>query len=217
MKLGRLRVSKAARQWVDAVMHDEVFGLAAELAYWFFLSLFPFFIFLAALGGIVAALFDVADPTGRIVDVLSIYMPGDATRLVTPEIELVVGTQAPGTLSLGLIFALWVATSGANAIIRAMNRAYDVDETRPWWRRYVVALGITLVSGIVLTGAFVLFVGGQVFGEQVAALLGVERAYGRLLEAVNWFLVALLLFPGAIFLCRAAPNIRLRLVWLVPG
>ena len=217
MKLGRLRVSKAARQWVDAVMHDEVFGLAAELAYWFFLSLFPFFIFLAALGGFVASLPIVEDPTGRMVDVLSTYMPGEATRLVTPEIEQVVGTQAPGTLSLGLLFSLWVATSGANAIIRAMNRAYDVHETRPWWRRYLLALGITLVSGMVLTGAFVMFLGGQVFGAQVAGLLGVETAYGRVLDVANWFLVALLLFPGAMFLYRVAPNIHLRLVWLVPG
>lgn len=69
-------------------------------------------------------------------------------KLIQPEIERIVGEQAPGTLSLGLAAAVWGATSGANAIIRAMNRAYGVPESRPIWRRYLLAFGLTVLSAV---------------------------------------------------------------------
>lgn len=69
----------------------------------------------------MAATFPVHDPTGRIIEVLSVYMPPEATLLVRPEIERIVGVQDPGALSLGLLFSVWVATSGSKAIIRAID------------------------------------------------------------------------------------------------
>jgi uncharacterized BrkB/YihY/UPF0761 family membrane protein len=66
----RVRLIDTGKRWARQVARDDTFGLAAELAYWFFLSLFPFFIFLAALGSFIAALFNVQDPTQQIVDLL---------------------------------------------------------------------------------------------------------------------------------------------------
>jgi membrane protein len=215
--VGKLNVGAAARAWAHAVVHDEVTGLAAELAYYFFLSLFPFFIFLTALGGFAAAILHVQNPTEQIVGILSTYMPSEATRLVRPEIERLVGRQAPGTLSLGLVFAVWAATSGANAVIRAMNRAYDVQETRPFLRRYALALGLTVLSATVLVVSFILFVGARVFGQEISSSLGLEQAYDWLLDTISWLLVAALLLPGSAFLYWAAPNIHLRALWVLPG
>ena len=78
MRLGRIHVLDVGREWAKRIVRDDVYGLAAELAYWFFLSLFPFFIFLAALGGFVAALLDVRDPTQQIVDLLGERQPVEA-------------------------------------------------------------------------------------------------------------------------------------------
>ena len=81
MRHGSTYVIDVGKEWAKRVVRDDVFGLAAELAYWFFLSLFPFFIFLAALGGFVAATLDVRDPTQQIVDLLGTTMPPEATLL----------------------------------------------------------------------------------------------------------------------------------------
>ncbi|MGE3268173.1 MAG: YihY/virulence factor BrkB family protein [Chloroflexota bacterium] len=217
MSFRKLSPVRIGREWFDAVVHDSLTGLAAELAYWFFLSMFPFFIFLTALGGAAAATFNVDDPTQRIADLLGAYMPPDATRLVEPEIQRVIGRQPPGTLSLGLFFSLWVATSGANAIIRSMNRAYSVPESRPIWQRYLLALGLTILYASVLILSFVVFVGAQVFGRQIAAELNVQGALRPLVGVATWLLVVVLLFPGSAFLYWVAPNIHLRAVWVLPG
>ena len=217
MRLGRIHVVDVGREWAKRVVRDDVFGLAAELAYWFFLSLFPFFIFLAALGGFVAAVLDVGDPTQQIIDLLGTTMPPDATRLVRPQIEHVVGARNPGLLSLGILGAIWTATGWASAIIKAMNRAYAVQETRPFWQRYLLAFGLMLLTSSVLVGAFVLFVAGQVFGGQVAAAVGLEGVVQIVVDLIRWPAAATLLLLGSAFLYGTAPNVDLGLRWITPG
>jgi membrane protein len=214
---GRIRVVDVSKEWVRRVVRDDVSGLAAELAYWFFLSLFPFFIFLAALGGFVATILDVRDPTQQIVDLLGTTMPPDATRLVRPQIEHVVGTRNPGLLSLGILGAIWSATGWATATIKAMNRAYAVQETRPFWRRYLLAFGLMLLTGSVLVGAFVLFVAGRVFGQQIAAAVELEGAFRIVVDLARWPAAVILLLLGSASLYWAAPNRDLRLRWITPG
>ena len=217
MASSKLPLAGVCREWARVVVNDGLPGQAAELAYWFFLSLFPFFIFLTALGGFVATAFRVRAPTDRIVEVLSTSMPPESTQLVRPEIERIVGVQDPGTLSMGLLFSVWVATSGSNAVIRAMNRAYDVPESRPIWRRYLLALGMTVLSATVLVRSFVLFVGAQVFGQHIAAGLGISGTYRPFRDIATWLLMVALLVPGSAFLYWVAPNIHLRVIWVIPG
>jgi membrane protein len=217
MRLGRIHVLDVGREWAKRVVRDDVYGLAAELAYWFFLSLFPFFIFLAALGGFVAALLDVRDPTQQIVDLLGSTMPPDATRLVRPQIEQVVGTRNPGLLSLGVLGTIWTATGWASAIIKAMNRAYAVPETRPFWKTYLLAFGLMLLTSSVLVGAFVLVVAGEVFGRQIAAAVGLEGAFQIAVDVARWPAAVSLLLVGSAFLYGAAPNVNLGLRWITPG
>ena len=217
MRLGRIHVLDVGREWAKRVVRDDVYGLAAELAYWFFLSLFPFFIFLAALGGFVATLLDVRDPTQRIVDLLGSTMPPDATRLVRPQIEQVVGTRNPGLLSLGVLGTIWTATGWASAIIKAMNRAYAVPETRAFWKTYLLAFGLMLLTSSVLVGAFVLVVAGEVFGRQIAAAAGLEGAFQIAVDVARWPAVVSLLLVGSAFLYGAAPDVDLGLRWITPG
>jgi membrane protein len=217
MRLGRIHVLDVGREWAKRVVRDDVYGLAAELAYWFFLSLFPFFIFLAALGGFVATLLDVRDPTQQILDLLGSTMPPDATRLVRPQVEQVVGTRNPGLLSLGVLGTIWTATGWASAIIKAMNRAYAVPETRPFWKTYLLAFGLMLLTSSVLVGAFVLVVAGEVFGRQIAAAAGLEGAFQIAVDVARWPAAVSLLLVGSAFLYRAAPNLDLGLRWITPG
>ena len=217
MRLGRIHVVAVGQAWATRVLRDDVFGLAAELAYYFFLALFPFFIFLAALGGFVATLLDVRDPTQRIVDLLGSTMPPDATRLVRSQIEHVMGTRSPGLLSLGILGAIWIATGGASAIMKAMNRAYAVPETRPFWKRYLLAFGLMLLTSSVLVGAFVLLVAGEVFGRQIAAAAGLEGAFQIAVDVARWPAAVTLLLLGSALLYWAAPNLDLGLRWLTPG
>ena len=166
MKLGNVQLWTTLKQLVHEVQSDDVAGLSAELAYRFFLALFPFFLFLAALGGLVAGFLDIANPAQRLVDLISDQLPADAARLLEDQLTAVIGTQRPGLVSVGILGAIWAASSGFKAVMKAMNRAYDVEETRPFITKNLVGVGLTLLAGTFVVGAFVLVVAGEFLGGE---------------------------------------------------
>lgn len=199
------------------VQRDDVIGMSAELAYRWFLSLFPFAIFLAGLGAFVGRALDVRNPAQVAKDQLTGLLPEEAATLIGEELQRIIESQNAGLLSFGMIAAIWFATGGTNAVIKAMNRAFDVGETRPLWRRYVVALALTVAAGAALLTAFILFVVGQVVAVDVAAELGISGAAWTVVTLLRWPVAAVLMFLAVAAIYRFGPNIRLRWRWIVPG
>src|SRR5688572_689423 len=125
---------KTAKELKREVSTDQITDWAAALSYRFLLALFPFFIFLGAVGGLVSRLIGVENPSMEILSRFGEAMPGDARSLLETQLQTVLGEQRPGLLSVGLLGALWAASSGMGSTMKAMNQAYDVEETRPFWK-----------------------------------------------------------------------------------
>jgi membrane protein len=180
--------------------HD-VAGLAAELAYRFFLALFPFVIFLAALGAFVARSLGVADPSGEILRSFGAALPTEVATLVGEELRRIVDHQDAGLLSFGAIASLYVATGGTNAALKAIQRAYGLSRGRPFWLAYPLAIGLTIGGSALIVILFVLFVGLEVVGDDVAVRLGIEPAW-RTLLVLRWVLAVPVLILVAATLYR---------------
>lgn len=210
-------VSKFGSDLLRQAHRDDVLGLAAELAYRWFLALFPFLILLSAIGARLATALGVQNPTEQFVDLLGEMMPGDAAGQIGPQLEFLVGSQGSGVVSAALFFGLWAATGATKAAIKALNRAYDVEESRPFWKRYLMALGLTLLTIAFIVGAFMLLVITQVFGEPLAQALGEEGTFWTVLMLSRWPVATLLLLLAAAFVYWAAPNIDLPWKWVTPG
>jgi membrane protein len=204
------------RLWRQCV-RDDVLGLAAELAYRFFLAIFPFFIFLASLGKPLAILLGWPDPAGRVADLLSEVMPAEAAGVFRNEIARVIALTSPGLVPLSLAGALWVATGGTSAVMKAANRAYSVEETRSWWKRYLTAFGLTVWAGVAIVAGFMLIMVGSALGGQLADVAGMRPAYQRALGLGSWPVVGLLIAIGISVLYRLGPNLRLRWRDVAPG
>ena len=117
---------------------DDVFGNAAKLAYYFLLALFPLLIFLTSVIGII-----IGSGSGMrhvLFNYLARVMPSGAFQLINQTMLEVSTASGAGKLSFGFLAALWAASSGMGAITAALNAAYDVEETRPWWRRRLTAI-----------------------------------------------------------------------------
>ncbi len=205
------------RQFVQHVRDDDVTGLAAELGYRFFLALFPFAIFVAGVAAFIARQSGIENPAARLAGQLAGTLPSEAATLVRQELERVIEQQNAGLVSFGALTAVFVATGGTNALIKAMNRTFGVQETRPLWRRYLVALGMTLLAGTALITAFVIFLSGRVVAGDVAEGLGLSGAIWDLLPLLRWPLIVIMPFLAAVVLYRVGPNVRLPLRWIVPG
>jgi membrane protein len=196
---------------------DDVSGAAGELAYRLFLALFPFFIFLAAMGGFVADISNVQNPTQEVMDLLGESLPDDASSVLRGELEKVVESRNASLVSLGIIGAIWSASSGISTIVKGMNRIYEVKETRPIWKRYSINVGLTILGGVFAIGSFVLLFVGQLAGTEVAGEIGLENEAATALSLARWPLIVLMLIVATAFLYWAAPNVKLPFHWITPG
>ena len=218
MRIGKVDVVTAGKQiFKQTLMQDDVTGLSAELAYRFFLALFPFFIFLGGLGSFIAQWFNVQNPAKQLVSMMGDALPPQASQVVESQLQGIVGQQHPGALSLGIVFALFFATGGTNAVVKALNRAYDVPETRPFWQRYLVGLGVTLMAGSFIIGGFVLLIVAQIWGTALAASVGLQGIYSTLLNLALWPAAFLLILIATALIYWWAPNMNESFKWVSPG
>ncbi len=196
--------------------HD-ISGLACELAYRFFLSLFPFFIFLAAIGGFAADLLHARNPTDEVMDLLGSSLPSDTSDVVRRELDNIIASRNAGLVSIGIIGAVWAASAGFGTIIKGLNRVYGVDETRPIWLRYLLAIGLTVLTGVAIIAAFVIMVAGEVYGLKIADGIGLRGEAAYVFTYARWPVVIALVMAAMAFLFWAAPNAGLPFKLISPG
>ena len=196
---------------------DDVTGLAGDLAYRFFLALFPFIIFLAALGGFIAKSFHIANPAQRIVSSLGNELPADVASIIQTQLKHTIGAQSTPLLSVGIAGTLIAASSGFNGLFKAFNRAYGVHESRPLWERYLFSLGLTLLSGSLTALAFTLLVLGELAGPRLMRGLGVPGVYRTAVTVGRWGTGIVLVLAAVVMLYRVIPDRPVRLVRALPG
>ena len=217
MQIGKVDVVATAKGVAKETFSDDVSGLAAELAYRFFLALFPFTIMLAALSGFIAEGLGVENPTERIIRNFSDTLPPDTASVLERQINEVVTNQNVGLISIGLVGALWAAGGGMGALIKALNRAYDVPETRPYWKKTLLALGMTISAGFVVMAAFIVLIGAGAWGEDIAGWVGADAAFAVTLAIIRWPIAALLIMTAVALLYRLAPNVEQKFHLLSAG
>lgn len=208
---------RIGKRFLADIKKDDVSGLAAELAYRILFAVFPFGIFAAALTAFVAAAAGLADPTGQILGAIGDNLPPDIAGAVAPQLEAVIGTTRPGLLTIGAIAALWAATGGTNALIKAMNRAYEVEETRPLVPRYALAIGLTLLASVGLIAAFVTIVGASMLTAEVIGQLNLDRGMVEAIGILRWPAVLVFLSAAVAVLYKLAPNFAVPWRWALVG
>jgi membrane protein len=217
MRLGKLDLIATGKGVAKETVADDVTGMAAELSYRFFLAVFPFAIMLAALSGFVADAAGVQNPTEQIVDEFSATLPEDTASVLERQIEEVISSRDVGLLSIGLVGALWAAASGMGALIKALNRAYDVPETRPFWKKTLLAIGLTLTAGIAIVLAFVAMVGAGAWGKEIASWFNAGSEFETAVAILRWPIAVVLVMLAVAFLYWVAPNIDQKFHLVSPG
>lgn len=201
-------VGNMAREFRD----DRITGLAAEVAFFAVLSLFPLLVALAAAVGSIEAVAG-ADAATRardaVVEALQDALGGEATGVVT-AVDRLFAESNTGLVGIGLLLSLYTASRGFAAIIRALDQVYDIPETRSWLHTRAMAYG--MVAGSVLVGAVVLtmLVVGPLFGrgEDLADRLGLGSAFVTFWDWIRVPAVVAMLVLWAATVFHVAPNHR---------
>ena len=210
MPIGRTKTILRST-YFSCLQHNQL-NNAAALAFFFLLSLSPLLIFLVSL----VALLPVPELERHIVETVSQIVPMDAMKVVGRLLMSILESNRR-LLSLGIVGAIWAASTGFNAMIVALNSAYRVKEARPLWRRQLVAIGLTIAVGaLVLIAMVLLFLGAQV-GHWLARRVGMESALAAAWPYIRWLVVVGFTTLSVEVLYFLAPNTKQRFVAQIPG
>lgn len=141
------------RHWlriaIDAVYafgDDDGWALASHIALSALLALFPFLIVLTALAGFAGSK-DIAD---NLANLLLVTLPKEVAEPLAREIHSVLTTTRGGVLTIGVVLAIYFSSSGVDSLRIALNRAYNVRDTRSIWLLKLESIGYVLVAAFAL-------------------------------------------------------------------
>ena len=200
----------ARRVWRESG-EDDVLGASAELGYYFLLALFPMLIFLTSLIGFIP------DLQASIFHELRRIAPGDAMRVVNETMEDVVSKRGGGWLSFGILGTLWAASTGTAALIDTLNRAYEVKETRSYWKIRLIALGLTIGLSLVVIASSAIIMLSDRLPAWIGQRLGVSGGLLGWWTAMDYLLGLALLALATGTIYRFGPDLKGKCRWITPG
>lgn len=200
-----------SRTWRE-IDDDNCLGLAAQLAYYFILALFPALIVVVAI-----ASFFPRSTLQQVLATLAPFMPPDALSLIRTQLDSILAAEQGGLLTVGVLGALWSSSAALTAIIDTLNRAYDVTETRPWWKVRLLAIGLTVGLAIFILTAFALVVAGPELAHLIVDRLGLASAVATAWTIGQWPIVFLLVTFGVALTYYFAPDTDQDWAFITPG
>lgn len=195
---------------------DEVFGRAAQLSYYFLLSLFPMLLLLTAILGYLAS-------TGEEVrQALFAFflklMPGSASELVSRTVQEITAGAGKLKLSIGVLATLWSATNGTRAIMDGLNAAYEVKEGRAWWKAWLTSIWLTVALAVAGILALTLLLYGGRMAGYIANRFGFGDLFQFAWNAIQWPFIVVCVMGGFALVYRFAPDLGYhKWKWILPG
>jgi membrane protein len=215
-RLGGLTPWELLKEVAAEARRDRIFGQAAQLSFYFLLGLFPLLMFLASIGTLFLA--DPGSVTRAALDAIAPLLPAPTFELVQSISHQVGGAAPRPTAVLTLVFAVWSASYGMEAVINGLNAVFDVGEYRPWWRRRMLAIAMTVVLAAAILAALVLVTWGPAIGEWLSSHWRFGDLFGTAWPVLRWTLLLVWLSAAVAIIYAYAPNLRRQtLAVMLPG
>lgn len=212
-----LGIRRLARRLWQRIYDYDILSHAAELAYYFLLSVFPMLLFLATLLGYLAT------EGGELREELEVYISSIApsesiSTLLQGALTGLSQERSGAKLFFGLLLALWLASNGIAAIGRSLNTAYHLKETRHWLIQRLWAVVLVAFASVLIVTSLLLVL----FGQKLNTYLLESGVFGvflsQLIGVLQWVVVFVLLVFAFEVIYNFAPAIWQRShLWLTPG
>jgi len=196
----------ALRKTMREFTADQCTDIAAALTYYAVLSLFPALIALISLLGVVGQGQRSVD---TILDLVNQVAPGGTADVLRDPLEQFSTSPAAGfALVFGIVLAIWSASGYVGAFSRAMNRIYEIEEGRPFWKLRPVQLGVTIVAILLILIMLVILIVSGPVTEAVGSALGLGETVQIVWSIAKWPILALAAVLIIAILYYATPNAK---------
>ena len=214
--LGGLSLRELGKEVYERADRDDVFGRASQLAYNFFLAVFPLLLFMISLLGLLAS--RGAALRDQLFTALANALPASAYQLTSQTLHEIINSTGGGKTLFGAFFFFWSATSGTSTMISVLNSAYHVYDSRPWYKVRAIALGLTLGLCLLVFLALTLVLFGGHFAEILRTNLGIGGIAVVAWKVVQWVLALIALSLAFSLVYYFGPDIKEQhWYWITPG
>jgi len=208
MRIKGYEVVPIVKRTVKEIGEDRIPSLAAETAYYFFFSLFPLLLFLTPMLGLIGNGQQLME---SMIGRLSTTMPADTLSLLRRVLgEIITSSGNAGIMSVGVLLAGWSGSNIFGALMGALNIAYDVSETRPWWKKQLLRVGVLLIAGGIMIVATMVFLDGERVARWIGSLLGLGDAAVAAWTVLQLVLAVVLLVCVGAIVFKLLPNVQQR-------
>ena len=206
----------SARLFLHDCVHKlgvtNISGNAAELAYYFMFSAFPFFLFLATLLGYIP----IPHLASKTVLFFGGMLPPTVTRVVSSSLHSVLTQKHGGLLSLGILVALWSASTAVSVFATTLDNAYGVQEARPYWKLRLQAIVLTVALSVLVIATVGLSVFGTLIDRFVMQQLHIPL-FHQIWSLLRWPVAFVLAMFELMVLYRYSPNLTQTWKSVLPG
>jgi membrane protein len=203
------------RRVIQEIREDDVFGRAAQLSYFLVFSLVPALLITTVLLGFIARSEEMRN---TLLSFLAQVAPDRSLSIMREVLIESARHSGGGRLSFGIVTAVWAASTGMNSLIEAMNKAYEVREARPWWKRRILAVVLTVALSALTTTALIMLVEGERIGLLLADWFGLGAGFRWAWAFARWPSVVVFVFAALLIVYRFGPNVReQKWRWILPG
>ena len=206
-------VRDALWRTVEGVPRKHTLQMAAAMAYYFVLALFPALVLLSA----VVSYLPVNDVLNQVVNLVGGVVPADSMKIIRYFVDHVIVPNRATLLSFGILGTMWSASGGFASAIEALDVAYEVEEGRPFWVTRPLAIGLTLVVGVLFVIAFAVMIVGPAFGQHLAEHHKLSWMFASAWPYIHWIVSFSFTVLAVEFLYFIAPNVKQRFWNTLPG
>ncbi len=188
----------------------EISASSAQLAYYFLLSFLPLLIFIVT----VISYFPISIET--YLNKLSAIIPGNVFEIIKEVIEGVIKKRNSSFLSFSIISTFWIASKGMNSIIKGLNKAYEVEESRKFWKVRAISILFTILVITIILFLFLLLIFGQIIIKFVGNKIEMQTNLYFVLYLRYIIMYSVMTFIFAT-LYKSLPNCKLTWKEVIPG
>jgi membrane protein len=202
---------------IDAARHflaDDGWAIASHIALSTLMAMFPFLIVVTALAGLFFGSKDLADEAARI---LLEAWPPEVAGPIAADITGVLTNSHRSVLTLGVVFAVYFASSGVESLRIGLNRAYDMPEWRSWWLLRLESIFYVLVGAIAILAFSFLVVLAPLIWAQLVHLIPTVRPFDGLVTVARYTIAVVVLITALTILHRWLPAGRRTFREIAPG
>lgn len=197
--------------FIIKIKNDDIFALASQLAYYLILSFFPLIISIMTLVG-----FSNLNSEEVLIS-LSTLVPDAVYVLIDKTIVEIVSTQNVGLLGASVAVTIWSASSGFRAVIKGVNKAYNVKEQRSYIKRAMVAIFFTVALTIIIILTLSALVFGDIIGDYITRYIPFEHIISTIWNITRYGIVLFMMILVFAGIYRYTPARKIPWKEVIPG